>query len=94
MGCSARMCSDYFRIGGQLFRLEVYPAGYTADTRKHMSVFLTTPGSMLANQVFYEISILDQVCPGHSHRCTPVCAISLRSVAGRVRVGLRAICQL
>ena len=34
MGCGTRLCSDYFEVGGQMFRLEVYPSGFTADTRK------------------------------------------------------------
>ncbi len=34
MGCGTRLCSDLFEVAGQLFRLEVYPAGFTADTRK------------------------------------------------------------
>lgn len=60
MGCGTRLCSDFFEVGGQMFRLEVYPAGFTADTRKHVSVFLTTPGSINPNHVLYEVAILDQ----------------------------------
>jgi hypothetical protein len=34
MGCGTRLCSDFFEVAGQLFRIEVYPAGFAADTRK------------------------------------------------------------
>ena len=34
MGCGTRLCSDLFEVGGQLFRLEVYPSGVTPDTRR------------------------------------------------------------
>jgi hypothetical protein len=38
MGCGTRLCSDFFEVAGQAFRLEVYPAGFTADTRKWVTV--------------------------------------------------------
>ncbi|GAX77588.1 hypothetical protein CEUSTIGMA_g5032.t1 [Chlamydomonas eustigma] len=60
MGCGTRLCSDFFEVCGQLFRLEVYPGGFTADCSPFVSTFLTTPGAMHPNQVMYEIAILDQ----------------------------------
>ncbi|KAG1666998.1 hypothetical protein FOA52_014310 [Chlamydomonas sp. UWO 241] len=60
MGCGTRLCSDFFEVCGQLFRLEVYPGGFTADTRKFVSVFLTTPGTTNPNHVLYEVAVLDQ----------------------------------
>lgn len=72
MGCGTRLCSDFFEVGGQLFRLEVYPAGFTADARKHLSVFLTTPGAINPNHILYEVAILDQVrslLNGSWHAC-------------------------
>lgn len=36
------------------------PAGFTADTRQYVSIFLTTPGSLPPNHVMYEVAILDQ----------------------------------
>ena len=27
LGCGVRLCSDYFEVAGQLWRLEVYPGG-------------------------------------------------------------------
>lgn len=27
LGCGTRLCSDMFEVAGQLFRIEVYPAG-------------------------------------------------------------------
>lgn len=61
MGCGTRLCSDFFEVCGQLFRLEVYPGGFTADTRRYVSMFLTTPGSLNPNHIMYELAILDQV---------------------------------
>ena len=61
MGCGTRLCSDFFEVCGQLFRLEVYPGGFTADTCRYISVFLTTPGSVNPNHIMYELAILDQV---------------------------------
>ena len=63
MGCGTRLCSDFFEVCGQLFRLEVYPGGFTADACRYVSVFLTTPGSLNPNHIMYEIAILDQVGP-------------------------------
>ncbi|KAK9812724.1 hypothetical protein WJX72_002637 [[Myrmecia] bisecta] len=60
MGCGVRLCSDYFDVAGQLWRIEVYPSGCTPDSRKHVSIFLTTPGSYAANQILHEVAILDQ----------------------------------
>eukprot|EP00798_Chlamydomonas_sp_ICE-L_P004497 gene4497-14655_t len=60
MGCGTRLCSDYFEVAGQMFRVETYPAGFTADTCRYMSVFLTTPGSINPNHILFEIAILDQ----------------------------------
>ncbi len=34
MGTGTRLCSDFFEVAGQAFRVELYPAGFTADTRK------------------------------------------------------------
>lgn len=63
MGCGVRLCSDYFEVAGQVWRLEVYPAGFTADTRKYISIFLTTPGSIASNQILHEVAVVDQVSP-------------------------------
>lgn len=81
MGCGSRLCSDYFEVCGQLFRLEVYPGGFTADTRRFVSVFLTTPGALNPNHIMYELAILDQVrtmfCWG-----VHVLQLGLQSLAG------------
>ncbi|KAL6760822.1 TRAF-like protein [Haematococcus lacustris] len=60
LGCGTRLCSDLFEVAGQAFRLEVYPAGCTADTRSYVSAFLTTPGSLNPNHVLYEVAVIDQ----------------------------------
>lgn len=60
MGCGTRLVSDFFEVCGQLFRVEVYPSGFTADARRFVSVFLTTPGATNPNHILYEIAILDQ----------------------------------
>jgi hypothetical protein len=60
-GQGVRLCSDFFEVGGQLFRVEVFPGGCTPRMRKYVSVFLTTPGCQHPNQVVYSLSILDQV---------------------------------
>jgi hypothetical protein len=60
MGCGTRLCSDFFEVCGQAFRVEVYPGGFTADTGRYVSLFLTTPGAVNPNHVMYEIAILDQ----------------------------------
>ena len=69
MGAGTRLCSDFFEVCGQLFRLEVYPGGFTADTRRFVSVFLTTPGAVNPNHVMYEVAILDQVRCGGRPTC-------------------------
>ncbi|GFR51193.1 hypothetical protein Agub_g13540, partial [Astrephomene gubernaculifera] len=60
MGSGTRLCSDMFEVGGQLFRLEVYPAGLNADTHKYVSLFLTTSGSTRPGHLLYELSIEDK----------------------------------
>ena len=55
------MYFSFAQVGGCMFRLEVYPSGFSADTKRHVSVFLTTPNSLNFNHVLHEISILDQV---------------------------------
>eukprot|EP00878_Enallax_costatus_P045660 GHUV01055105.1.p1 GENE.GHUV01055105.1~~GHUV01055105.1.p1 ORF type:complete len:203 (+),score=34.81 GHUV01055105.1:593-1201(+) len=60
LGPGTRMCSDLFEAGGQQFRLEVYPAGVSADAARHVSVFLTTQASVNPNHIIYEIAVLDQ----------------------------------
>eukprot|EP00951_Prasinocladus_malaysianus_P048380 scaffold657789_cov62-Prasinocladus_malaysianus.AAC.1 len=59
IGSGSRICSDYFEVAGQLFRLEVYPAGYTSEVHKYISIFLTTP-HVTTNHILHEVSILDQ----------------------------------
>lgn len=74
MGCGTRLCSDFFEVCGQLFRLEVYPGGFTADACRYVSVFLTTPGSLNPNHIMYELAILDQVgltCHKVTSPCPP-----------------------
>ncbi|GIM04778.1 hypothetical protein Vretimale_9265 [Volvox reticuliferus] len=60
MGPGTRLCSDVFEVGGQLFRLEVYPAGLNIDTHKYVSLFLTTPGTTGLRYLLYDLSILDK----------------------------------
>jgi len=60
MGCGTRLCSEFFEVAGMMFRLEVYPSGYTADTRRYISAFLTTPGAINPNHLLYEVAVLDQ----------------------------------
>ncbi|GLC42425.1 hypothetical protein PLESTF_000811200 [Pleodorina starrii] len=60
MGPGTRLCSDLFEVGGQLFRLEVYPAGLDGDARKYVSLFLTTPGTTRPGHLLWELSILDK----------------------------------
>jgi len=59
MGCGSRICSDYFEVAGQYFRLEVYPAGYTIDLQKYVSVYLTTP-TPAGSPILHEVSVTDQ----------------------------------
>ena len=67
LGPGVRLCSDYFEVAGQLWRLEVYPAGVSAEAAHHLSLFLTTPGSSVsASQVLHKIVIVDQVCCSES----------------------------
>ncbi|KAF5830352.1 TRAF-like protein [Dunaliella salina] len=60
MGCGTRICSEFFEVAGMMFRLETYPSGFTADTRRYISAFLTTPGAINPNHVLYEVAVLDQ----------------------------------
>ncbi|EFJ45165.1 hypothetical protein VOLCADRAFT_94597 [Volvox carteri f. nagariensis] len=60
MGPGTRLCSDLFEVGGQLFRLELYPAGLNSETHKYVSLFLTTPGVTQPMHLLYELSILDK----------------------------------
>ncbi|DBB18191.1 TPA: hypothetical protein ACH3X3_003163 [Trebouxia sp. C0006] len=66
LGPGVRLCSDYFEVAGQLWRLEVYPAGVSVEAANHLSLFLTTPGSTAtSNQVLHKIVIVDQSGKGH-----------------------------
>ncbi|KAG2486294.1 hypothetical protein HYH03_014999 [Edaphochlamys debaryana] len=67
MGSGTRLVSDLFEVGGQLFRIEVYPAGVTRDTAKYVSLFLTTPGSLRPGHLLYELSILDRSSSKPAH---------------------------
>ncbi|KAG2430351.1 hypothetical protein HYH02_013715 [Chlamydomonas schloesseri] len=60
MGPGTRLCSDLFEVGGQLFRLEVYPAGLDAAGHKYLGLFLTTPGSCRPGHLLYELSVIDK----------------------------------
>ncbi|KAL0022805.1 hypothetical protein WJX79_011008 [Trebouxia sp. C0005] len=66
LGPGVRLCSDYFEVAGQLWRLEVYPAGVSVEAANYLSLFLTTPGSTAtSNQVLHKIVIVDQSGKGH-----------------------------
>ncbi|KAL3152976.1 hypothetical protein ABBQ38_012006 [Trebouxia sp. C0009 RCD-2024] len=66
LGPGVRLCSDYFEVAGQLWRVEVYPAGVSGEAANHLSLFLTTPGSSIsANQVLHKVVIVDQSGKGH-----------------------------
>mmetsp|Transcript_7487 Transcript_7487/g.21167 ORF Transcript_7487/g.21167 Transcript_7487/m.21167 type:complete len:382 (+) Transcript_7487:156-1301(+) len=67
MGSGGRLCSDYFEVSGQHFRLEVYPGGSTADNSKYVSVYLTTPFPT-SHYLRYEICVVDQ-SGGSKHFC-------------------------
>lgn len=51
----------HHQVGGQLFRLEVYPAGLSAQGHKYLGLFLTTPGSTRPGHLLYELSVIDKV---------------------------------
>eukprot|EP00775_Hariotina_reticulata_P002411 gene2411-2715_t len=61
LGSGTCLRSDTFAAGGQQFQLEVFPAGASADSSHHVSVFLTSPGCQNPNVVLYEIAVIDQV---------------------------------
>lgn len=61
LGPGTCLRSDLFEAGGQQFQLEVFPAGLSADTSHHLSVFLTSPGAINPNHVLYEMAVVDQV---------------------------------
>ncbi|KXZ46424.1 hypothetical protein GPECTOR_43g860 [Gonium pectorale] len=67
MGPGTRLCSDLFEVAGQLFRLEVYPAGLNRDSSKYVSLFLTTPGTACPGFLLYELSVLDQSASKPQH---------------------------
>ena len=92
MGCGTRLCSDFFEVCGQLFRLEVYPGGFTADASKYVSVFLTTPGSVNPSHIMYELAILDQVMLSHVYFGSWIRAVFLRNLGWSLFCVERAKC--
>ncbi|KAG2444257.1 hypothetical protein HXX76_001014 [Chlamydomonas incerta] len=60
MGPGTRLCSDLFEVGGQLFRLELYPAGLNAAGHKYLGLFLTSPGSLRPGHLLYQLSVIDK----------------------------------
>ncbi|PNH12211.1 BTB/POZ and MATH domain-containing protein 6 [Tetrabaena socialis] len=60
MGAGTRLCSDVFEVGGQLFRIEVYPAGLNLEAQRYVSLYLTTPGTVRPEHLLYECSIVDK----------------------------------
>ncbi|GLI60787.1 hypothetical protein VaNZ11_003020 [Volvox africanus] len=85
MGPGTRLCSDVFEVGGQLFRLEVYPAGLNTDTNKYVSLFLTTPGTTGLRYLLYELSILDKG-PSQPQHITESCSAHTPSQTGRAAI--------
>jgi len=61
LGSGICLRSDTFTAGGQQFQLEVYPAGVSADSSHHLSIFLTTLSPQSPQHVLYEVAIVDQV---------------------------------
>ena len=92
MGPGTRLCSDLFEVAGQLFRVEAYPAGVSADASRYMSLYLTTPGTMAPAHLLFELAIVDNVrlYTGRWPLCLPACLPAGRGGASpscRGRVG-------